>query len=83
VDVQKVKVAVLEVCNVGCGRLIPRDKAKKVTRYVSLVDPQLAKELRRQGAYLPRRKEVLYYCVSCAVHRGIARIRAREARKSR
>ena len=66
----------------SCGRLIPRDKAKKVTRYITLVDYQLAKELRKQGAYIPRRKEVVYYCVSCAIHRGIVRIRSREARKS-
>ena len=64
-----------------CGKIIPRDKAKKVTRYVSVVDPQLAKELRKQGTYIPRRKEVVYMCVSCAVHRGIVKIRAREERK--
>ena len=65
----------------SCGRLVPRDKAKKVTVTVTLVDPQLAKELRKQGAYVPVRKEVKYYCVSCAVHRGIVKIRAEDERK--
>ncbi len=65
----------------ACGRIVPRDKAKKVTVRVSLVDPQLARELRKQGAYVPVRTEVRYYCVSCAVHRGIVKVRAEEERK--
>lgn len=67
----------------GCGELVPRDKAKKVTRQISLVDPVLAKELRQKGAYIATRTETLYYCVSCAVYRGLVRIRSREERKLR
>ena len=33
----------------SCGSLVPRDKAKKVTHYKSLVDSSLAKELKAQG----------------------------------
>ncbi|RLE80083.1 MAG: 30S ribosomal protein S26e, partial [Thermoprotei archaeon] len=29
-----------------CGALVPRSKAKKITRNVSIIDPQLARELR-------------------------------------
>ncbi|MBS7634004.1 30S ribosomal protein S26e [Candidatus Bathyarchaeota archaeon] len=65
----------------ACGELVPRDKAKKVTRQISLVDPVLAKELRQRGAYISSRTETLYYCVSCAVHRGIVKVRAREERR--
>jgi small subunit ribosomal protein S26e len=65
----------------GCGELVPRDKAKKVTRRVSLVDPVLAKELRQKGAYISSRTETLYYCISCAVYRGLVKVRAREERK--
>ena len=65
----------------GCGCLVPRDKAKKVTRWVSFVDPALAKELRAQGAFIPREKVVKYYCVSCAVYRGIVKVRAKEERR--
>ncbi|MBS7641505.1 MAG: 30S ribosomal protein S26e [Candidatus Bathyarchaeia archaeon] len=67
----------------SCGELVPRDKAKKVTRRISLVDPVLARELRQRGAYISSRTETLYYCVSCAVHRGIVKVRAREERKLR
>ncbi|NIO19549.1 MAG: 30S ribosomal protein S26e, partial [Candidatus Aenigmarchaeota archaeon] len=29
----------------SCGQMVPRDKAKKKTRYSSLVDPVLGREL--------------------------------------
>ncbi|MBS7614426.1 30S ribosomal protein S26e [Candidatus Bathyarchaeota archaeon] len=67
----------------GCGELVPRDKAKKSTRRVTLVDPTLSKELRQKGAYLPTHIDTKYYCVSCAVHRGIVKVRARDTRKHR
>ena len=61
---------------------MPRDKAKKRTYRTSVVDPQMARELRRAGAYLPRQEVTKWYCVSCAVHHGIVKIRSREERKS-
>lgn len=41
----------------NCGRQVPADKIKKVTRYISVVDPSMRKELQDAGAVLPRRKE--------------------------
>lgn len=52
-----------------CGAMVPRDKAKKVTGRITLVEPTLAKELRAQGAYIAPSMDVKFYCVSCAVHR--------------
>ncbi|MEM3596668.1 MAG: 30S ribosomal protein S26e [Candidatus Bathyarchaeia archaeon] len=66
-----------------CGQLVPRDKAKKVTVRRSIVDPQLAKELRQRGAYISSLVDTKYYCISCAVHRGIVKVRAREERRLR
>jgi len=66
-----------------CGELVPRDKAKKVSRRVSLVDPVLARELQQKGAYIPVRMETKYYCISCAVHRGLVKVRSKEERKLR
>ena len=66
-----------------CGQLVPRDKAKKVTSRKSLVDPQLARELRQKGTYLTSWVDTKYYCVSCAVHRGIVKVRARDERRMR
>lgn len=65
----------------NCGRQVPADKIKKITRYVSLVDPAMRKELRDSGAILPRRKVTDLLCVSCAVHFGKVKIRAKNRRK--
>ena len=65
----------------GCGKLTPRDKAKKQTKIHSFVDPHLARELRKTGTAIARSTTVNYYCISCAVHRGIAGIRADNERK--
>lgn len=64
-----------------CGQLVPRDKAKKASRRVSLVDSALFKELRQKGTYVASRTDTKYYCVSCAVHRGIVKVRARGERR--
>lgn len=66
-----------------CGERVPRDKAKKVSRRVTLIEPVLARELRQKGAYIPARVDTRYYCVSCAVHRGVVKVRARDERKAR
>lgn len=64
----------------NCGAAVPRDKAKKVTTRMSLVEPTLARELRQAGAYIASPTTVRYYCVSCAVHYGIVRVRAKNER---
>jgi small subunit ribosomal protein S26e len=65
----------------NCGMLVPRDKAKRVTAWVSLVEPTIARELRARGAYIAKQKIIKHYCVSCAVHFGVAKVRAREERR--
>nr|MDO8081554.1 30S ribosomal protein S26e [Candidatus Freyarchaeota archaeon] len=67
----------------GCGKMVPRDKAKRVTRYTTMVDPMIGRELRQQGAYIPRTKEIKTYCINCAVHRKVTRVRSKDDRKSR
>ncbi|MGD8545383.1 MAG: 30S ribosomal protein S26e [Candidatus Bathyarchaeota archaeon] len=65
----------------SCGAMVPRDKAEKVTRRVSLIDYSLSKELRQKGAYIASPVKTKYYCVSCAVHRGIVKVRAEDERR--
>jgi len=65
----------------NCGAIVPSDKIKKVTHYVSLVDPRMRKELKEAGAILPRRRVTEKYCISCAVHYGKVKIRAKDNRK--
>ncbi|MHA1713030.1 MAG: 30S ribosomal protein S26e [Candidatus Ranarchaeia archaeon] len=64
-----------------CGKHVPRDKAKRKESNISFVDPQLARELRKKGAYIPRQTQIKYYCINCAVHRGIVKIRSRQERR--
>jgi small subunit ribosomal protein S26e len=61
--------------------MVPRDKAKKVTGRITLVEPTLAKELRSQGAYIAPSTDVKFYCVSCAVHRGVVKVRSELERR--
>ncbi len=67
----------------NCGSLVPRDKAKRVTSRVSLVEPSLARELRAAGAYIAAPLMTKFYCVSCAVHYGFVKVRARDERRFR
>ncbi|MCF2139848.1 MAG: 30S ribosomal protein S26e [Candidatus Lokiarchaeota archaeon] len=64
-----------------CGRFVPRGKAKRVTKYVSLVDATIGKELRDAGAIVPRRQVTNWYCVSCAIHTHKVHIRAGDDRR--
>jgi len=45
----------------NCGAMVPRDKAKRNTRRVSFVEPQLAKELRQKGTFLASWVDTKYY----------------------
>ena len=65
-----------------CGRIVPVDKAKRQTKRVSSVDPQLARELRQSGSYIPTRVITQIYCVSCAIHTHKIHIRQASERKS-
>ncbi|MHA1219634.1 MAG: 30S ribosomal protein S26e [Candidatus Heimdallarchaeaceae archaeon] len=67
----------------SCGKLVPTDKAKKFSVYSSAVDYRLAKELRDEGAYIPRQKKIAYYCISCSIHRGRTNIRSKKDRRGR
>ncbi len=67
----------------SCGSMVPRDKAKKVTKRLSIVDYALAKELRQKGTYIAVPTDTKYYCVSCAVHRGVVKVRAESERRMR
>ncbi|UCE96433.1 MAG: 30S ribosomal protein S26e [Candidatus Bathyarchaeota archaeon] len=67
----------------SCSELVPRDKVKRVSRRVSMVDYALAKELRQKGTYISSPVETRFYCVSCAVHRGVVKVRSRTERRGR
>jgi small subunit ribosomal protein S26e len=65
----------------NCGAAVPRDKAKRVTTRLSLVEPTLARELRQAGAYIAAPTTTRFYCISCSVHYGIVKVRAKNERR--
>ena len=65
-----------------CGSRVPRDKVKTTTSYKSLVDFTLAKELKSQGTFIMRTKVEKHLCISCAVHRGTVKVRAKNERRT-
>lgn len=65
----------------NCGMMIPRDKAKRVRARPSLVDSALYKELKSTGAYIAKQDIYKLYCVSCAVHFGVVKVRSRDERR--
>ncbi|HZY95305.1 MAG TPA: 30S ribosomal protein S26e [Candidatus Bathyarchaeia archaeon] len=65
----------------NCGMLTPRDKVKRVTSWISLVEPSLAKELRARGAFIARQRVMKNLCVSCAVHFGVSKVRSHDERR--
>lgn len=65
----------------NCGAFVPRSKIQRVTRRVSLVGRDLAKELKQMGAYIAENTIVENLCISCAIHYGVLKVRAREERK--
>lgn len=65
----------------NCGQTVPKDKAKKVTSRLNLVEHSLAKELRAQGAYIASPKILKWYCISCAIHFGVLKIRSEASRR--
>ncbi|KRT60670.1 MAG: 30S ribosomal protein S26e [Nitrosopumilaceae archaeon] len=67
----------------NCGATVPSDKAKKVTSRLNLVEHTLAKELRAQGAYIASPRILKWYCISCAIHFGILKIRSESKRRDR
>ena len=67
----------------NCGKMIPRSKAVRVTVPYSPVPPDLAKELEKQGAIIPKYYVTKTLCINCAIFFGIIRVRPEEERKKK
>lgn len=67
----------------NCGKLVPRSKAVRITVPYSPVPADLARELEKQGAIVPRYYVTKTYCINCAIYLGILKVRAEDERKRR
>uniref|UniRef100_A0A7S3CRN0 40S ribosomal protein S26 n=1 Tax=Strombidium rassoulzadegani TaxID=1082188 RepID=A0A7S3CRN0_9SPIT len=66
----------------NCGRVFPKDKAIKRFQMKKIVDESSRKDLEdnfaydKQDFYLPKLYMKQTYCVSCAIHARVVRVRS-------
>ena len=73
----------------NCGRLVGKDKAIKRFQQKNMVDASSKRDIKENYAYdqaefqIPKVYVKLHYCVSCAIHSRIVRVRSVRDRKKR
>ena len=73
----------------NCGRCVSKDKAIKRFQQRNMVDASSKRDIQENYAYntadfqMPKIYVKLSYCVSCAIHARIVRVRSVEDRKKR
>ena len=74
------------VCS-NCGRRCPKDKAVKRFQIKDIVDASSKKDLEEQRAFenylVPKLYIKMQYCIACAIHSRIVKVRSVEDRRIR
>ena len=74
------------VCS-NCGKLCPKDKAVKRFNIRDIVDASSKKDLEENKAFetymIPKLYIKMQYCIACAIHGRIVKVRSTTDRRSR
>ncbi|KAL0233426.1 hypothetical protein PCE1_001941 [Barthelona sp. PCE] len=71
----------------NCGRCVAKDKSIRRSVQRNMIDASSKKDVEAASVYtnykIPRTYHKLHYCISCACHHRLVRVRSREDRRVR